>query len=185
MTEKISPAEAERRKRLKHHATHATAVVNPSGHRGISVEEAKAKRKISVEEAMRRRALRRSRSRKPGRVAKPRPTARRGTWRSNSPTSFARSAFRTGWCAAYSARPPCSRCSATRLVRAYLEHRDDLGIADDQQIVDHVDDITAILFGLTLRAMRDNDHEWVMRFAWFGEIVDEQTHDEPGKPLDG
>ena len=58
MTEKISPAEVERRKRLKHHATHATAVVNPSGHRGISVEEATAKRKISVEEAMRRRAER-------------------------------------------------------------------------------------------------------------------------------
>jgi hypothetical protein len=31
--------------------------------------------------------------------------------------------------------------------------------------------------------MCDGDHEWMMRFAWFGEIVDELTDDDPGQPL--
>jgi len=74
----------------------------------------------------------------------------------------------------------------TNLALAFIAHKADVGdVGSDQEIVDHVDDITAILFGLTLRAMRDSDYEWMARFAWFGEIVDELTDDEPGKALDG
>jgi hypothetical protein len=32
----------------------------------------------------------------------------------------------------------------TRLARAFLDHKADLDIASDQEIIDHVDDITAI-----------------------------------------
>src|SRR5260370_35049980 len=34
---------------------------------------------------------------------------------------------------------------------------------------------------MTLRATRDGDHEWMARFVWFGEIVDELDDDEPCK----
>jgi hypothetical protein len=67
----------------------------------------------------------------------------------------------------------------TKLALAYLDHKADLSVDSDQEIVDRVDDITAILFGLTLRATRGSDHYWIARFAWFGEIVDE-LHDELG-----
>jgi hypothetical protein len=33
--------------------------------------------------------------------------------------------------------------------------------------------------------MRDGDHEWMARFAWFGEIVDALDNDEPGMQFDG
>ena len=51
-----------------------------------------------------------------------------------------------------------------RLVRAYLHHKVDLGVYGDQEIVDHVDDITAILVGLVRRAMREGDEAWLARF---------------------
>jgi hypothetical protein len=67
----------------------------------------------------------------------------------------------------------------TRLARAYLDHKADLGVGSDQEIIDRVDDITAILFGLTCRAVRGDDYEWMARFGWFAEIVAALSEDRP------
>jgi hypothetical protein len=41
------------------------------------------------------------------------------------------------------------------------------------------------LFGLALRSMRDNDHEWMARFGWFAEILDALSEDCRGRSEDG
>src|SRR5262249_35225427 len=73
-----------------------------------------------------------------------------------------------------------------QLARTYLKHKDDLGVpfADDADIVEHVDDITVLLFAASGKALRANDHLWMTRYRWFAEIINELVKDGPGKPLD-
>jgi hypothetical protein len=75
----------------------------------------------------------------------------------------------------------------TRLARAYLEHKGDLGVplTDDAEIVARVDEITALIFEMSGKALRSNNRRWLERYRWFAEIVDDLTEDRPGKPLDG
>jgi hypothetical protein len=74
-----------------------------------------------------------------------------------------------------------------RLARVYLEHKDDLGVplADDAEIVAHVDEITALLFDRAGKALRSNNERWLRRYAWFADIVDDLIEQRPGEPLDG
>jgi hypothetical protein len=74
-----------------------------------------------------------------------------------------------------------------RLVRAYLEHKADIGAPDatDQDILDNVDDITALMLGALGRAMTERRHAWLQHYGWFTDLVIELLDDEPGKPLDG
>jgi hypothetical protein len=74
-----------------------------------------------------------------------------------------------------------------RLARVYLEHKDYLGVplADDAEIVAHVDEITVLLFDRAGKALRSNNERWLKRYAWFAEIVDDLIEQRPGAPLDG
>jgi hypothetical protein len=74
-----------------------------------------------------------------------------------------------------------------RLARAYLSHKDDLGVpnASDEAVLARVDEITAILFAASVRAWRGDNQRWKERYRWFAAIVSELLDDEPGKPLDG
>jgi hypothetical protein len=75
----------------------------------------------------------------------------------------------------------------TRLARAYLDHKADIGAphATDQDILDHVDDITGLMLGALGRAMAERRHTWLLHYGWFVDLVNELLEDEPGKPLDG
>ena len=75
----------------------------------------------------------------------------------------------------------------TRLARAYLDHKADIGAphATDQDILDHVDDITALMLGALGRVMAERRHIWLQHYGWFTDLVIELLEDEPGKPLDG
>ena len=75
----------------------------------------------------------------------------------------------------------------SRLARAYLEHKADLGVADatDEAVLACVDKITAILFASSVRAWRTDDQRWKERNGWFAAIMSELLDQVPGKPLDG
>ena len=75
----------------------------------------------------------------------------------------------------------------SRLARAYLGHKANIGAAHatDQDILDHVDDITALMLGALARAMAERRHTWLQHYGWFTYLVIELLEDEPGKPLDG
>ena len=75
----------------------------------------------------------------------------------------------------------------TRLARAYLEHKADLGVplAHDAEIVKWVDEITALLWDRAGTALRDNNTRWLARYSWFAELVDELMEQRPGKRFDG
>jgi hypothetical protein len=75
----------------------------------------------------------------------------------------------------------------TRLAKAYLDHKADIGAphATDQDILDHVDDITALMLGALGRAMAERRHTWLQHYGWFTDLVIELLDDQPGKPLDG
>jgi hypothetical protein len=75
----------------------------------------------------------------------------------------------------------------SRLARAYLDHKADIGAPDatDQDILDNVDDITALMLGALGRAMAERRHTWLQHYGWFTDLVIELLEDEPGKPLDG
>ena len=67
----------------------------------------------------------------------------------------------------------------TRLARAYLEHKTDLGVSvADSEIVYRVDEITILLIHGAGMAMRTNDTRWLERYRWFAEIVDELMDDD-------
>ena len=70
---------------------------------------------------------------------------------------------------------------------AYLDHKADIGAvhATDQDILDHVDDITALMLGALGRAMVERRHTWLQHYGWFTDLVVELLDDVPGKPLDG
>jgi hypothetical protein len=74
-----------------------------------------------------------------------------------------------------------------RLARAYLDHKADVGAAHatDQDILDHVDDITAVMLGALGRAMAERRHAWLLHYDWFVDLLNELLDDVPGKPLDG
>jgi hypothetical protein len=71
--------------------------------------------------------------------------------------------------------------------RAYLDHKADIGAphATDQDILDHVDDICALMLGALGRAMAERRHTWLLHYGWFVDLVNELLEDEPAKPLDG
>ena len=75
----------------------------------------------------------------------------------------------------------------TRLARAYLEHKADIGVPDasDQAILDHVDEITKLMLGALGRAMAERRAPWLLHYSWFVDLVNELLDDVPGKPLDG
>jgi hypothetical protein len=75
----------------------------------------------------------------------------------------------------------------TRLARAYLEHKADLGVplADDADIVKRTDEITTLLFAGAGKALRTGNQRWLERYQWFAEIVDELIERRPGQPFDG
>ena len=75
----------------------------------------------------------------------------------------------------------------SRLVRAYLDHKADIGVPDatDQDILDNIDDITALMLGVLGRAMAEHRHTWLQHYGWFTDLVIELLEEEPGKPLDG
>ena len=74
-----------------------------------------------------------------------------------------------------------------RLARAYLDHKADIGAADDtdQDILDHIDDITALMLGALGRALAERRHAWLEHYGWFTDLVIELLDDLPDKPLDG
>jgi hypothetical protein len=71
--------------------------------------------------------------------------------------------------------------------RLYLQHRDVLGMAGqpDSAIVDQVDDITAALLGLTMRALMNQDRAWLVKHAWFGTAAQQLLHGQAATVLDG
>jgi hypothetical protein len=75
----------------------------------------------------------------------------------------------------------------SRFARAYLDHKADIGAphAADQDILDHVDDITALMLDALGRAMAERLHTWLQHYGWFTDLVIELLDDQPGKPLDG
>jgi hypothetical protein len=75
----------------------------------------------------------------------------------------------------------------TRLAKAYLEHKADIGAphASDQAILDRVDEITALMLGALGRAMAERRAPWLLHYSWFVDLINELLDDLPGKPLDG
>jgi hypothetical protein len=75
----------------------------------------------------------------------------------------------------------------SRLARAYLDNKADIGAphATDQDILDQVDDITALMFGALGRAMAERRHTWLQHYGWSTDLVIELLEDEPSSPLDG
>ena len=75
----------------------------------------------------------------------------------------------------------------SRLARAYLDHKADIGAAydTDQDILDHNDDITVLMLGALGRALTERRHAWLQHYGWFTDLVIELLDDQPGKSLDG
>jgi hypothetical protein len=75
----------------------------------------------------------------------------------------------------------------TRLARAYLEHKADIGAPHDtdEAVVERVDEITVLLMSAMARAMAERRHTWLQHYGWFTDLVIELLDDQPGKPLDG
>ncbi len=78
----------------------------------------------------------------------------------------------------------------SRLARAYLDHKADIGAphATDQDILDHVDDITALMLGAMARAIADRRRTWLQHLRLvrqYPDLMIELLEDEPGKPFDG
>jgi hypothetical protein len=65
----------------------------------------------------------------------------------------------------------------SRFARAYLDHKADVGApyATDQDILDHVDDITALMLGALGRAMAERRHTWLQHYGWFTDLVRART----------
>jgi hypothetical protein len=55
----------------------------------------------------------------------------------------------------------------SRLARAYLGHKANIGAAHatDQDILDHVDDVTALMLGALARAMAERRHTWLQHYG--------------------
>ena len=72
------------------------------------------------------------------------------------------------------------------LARLYLQHLADLGMADasDESVIAQVDDITAVLKGLTARALANRDRAWLVKHAWFGVACQQLLHDQPATASD-
>ena len=75
----------------------------------------------------------------------------------------------------------------SRFARGYLEYKADLGVPDatDEAMLEHVDDMTALMLGALGRAMAEHRHTWLQHYGWFTDLVIELLEEEPGKPLDG
>jgi hypothetical protein len=83
-------------------------------------------------------------------------------------------------------RAPEFAAIRSRLAAAYLEHKDDLGVSlDDAEIIKRIDEITALLFAGSAKAIRSNNQRWLRRYQWFATLVDDLMDDVPRKPLSG
>ena len=73
-----------------------------------------------------------------------------------------------------------------QLARCYLQHKDDLGVAyaDDEAILQRVDDITWLLLDRMGKAFLARDEAWLVRYRWFTALVEDLLEDVPAK-LDG
>ena len=75
------------------------------------------------------------------------------------------------------------------LARAFIANKAALGPvaahASDQAILDHVDDIMAVMLGRVAKAMELGDAAWLERYAWFTTLVERLSEGQPSKPLDG
>jgi hypothetical protein len=75
------------------------------------------------------------------------------------------------------------------LARAFIKHKAALGPvaahASDEAILDHTDDIMAVMLGRLARAMDLGDADWLERYRWFVDLVERLSEGQPGKPLDG
>jgi hypothetical protein len=74
-----------------------------------------------------------------------------------------------------------------RLARTFMEHEADLGIptADDQAILDHVDDILELLLCSAEGALELRCAHWFRRFSWFVTLIEDMVEGRQGKSLDG
>jgi hypothetical protein len=74
-----------------------------------------------------------------------------------------------------------------RLAVAYVEHKHELGVpvANDAEIVERVDEITALMLAASAKAISTGNRRWMARYRWFAAIIDDLTEDRPGKALDG
>jgi hypothetical protein len=74
------------------------------------------------------------------------------------------------------------------LARLFMQHRADLGIAlaSDEWIIEHANDLTAALWGLTQHAIDRNDEPWLRRHHWWLQAATRLNRGEPSTPpLDG
>ena len=77
-------------------------------------------------------------------------------------------------------RAPEFAAIRSRLAAAYLEHKDDLGVSlDNAEIIKRVDEITALLFAGSAKAIRTNNQRWLKRYQWFATLVDDLMDDVP------
>jgi hypothetical protein len=53
------------------------------------------------------------------------------------------------------------------------------------EIVERVDQIIALLFAASTKALATDNQAWLKRYAWFANIVDDLAEDRPGTPLEG
>ena len=74
----------------------------------------------------------------------------------------------------------------TRLARAFMEHKADLGVpeASDQDILDHVDHIMALMLRTTAAALACRSVDWFRHYSWFVDLVERLIGERGGKPLD-
>jgi glutamyl-tRNA reductase len=75
----------------------------------------------------------------------------------------------------------------TRLARAYIEHKADIGAPrdTDEAVVERVDEITVLLMSAMARAMAERREPWLNHYSWFVDLLNEMLNDLPDKPLDG
>ena len=74
-----------------------------------------------------------------------------------------------------------------QLARVFVEHKADMGFPDatDARIVEHVDDIGAVLIALTEHATKIDDRVWLRRHIWWRLLAHQLRNELPTAPLDG
>jgi hypothetical protein len=83
---------------------------------------------------------------------------------------------------------PFAAAPRAQLMRAFIEHKTDLGPdtarASDQVILDRGDDISALLLRGLVTALKEDDADWFIRHAWFVDLVTAMLEDAVGEPPD-
>lgn len=85
--------------------------------------------------------------------------------------------------------PAAAEFAAIRadLGRLYLAHKAELGMAEftDDYVIEHIDDITAMMIGLGQAALQNDARAWLERHAWFTDATTRLFADQPATTLDG